>query len=131
MQGLATEVDFEGETFVVEAVFEVDNAVVPPPDFDILLSLSPDRSDAVPLNAQTVSGDIFVFTNTGEEVDQVRFFLNGEFFDDENVAPHDFVGSGVPFDTTTLDNGAHAVLAEVDFDGETFVVESMIEVDNS
>ena len=87
-----------------------------------------------------MSGDVYVFTNTGTEVDQVRFFLDGEFFDDENNAPHDRVGAvpvtdldrdARPFDTTELDNGTHSLLAEIDFDGDTIVVESTFEVDNS
>ena len=108
--------------------------------FDIILSQSADRSGQVPLDGETVSGDIYVFTNTGTDVDQVRFFLDGEFFDDENIAPHDLVGAvpgtdldrdARPFDTTELNNGTHSLVAEIDLDGDTLVVESMFEVDNS
>lgn len=130
---ITAEIDFDGETFVVIAEFLVDNAVEPPTsasEFDVLFSLSSDRSGAVSLNSETVLGDIFVFTNTDEEVDQVRFFIDGEFYDDENVAPHDLVGGGVPFDTTGLDNGPHSMTAEIDFDGDTFVVTAVFEVDN-
>ena len=112
--------------------FEV---VEPPvvPDFDILLSLSPDKSGAVPLNGETVSGEIFVFTNTDDSVEGVTFFIDGELIRMERVAPHDLAGTvrgdgtglerdARPFDSSDLEDGEHEMVVEIDLNNANGVV---------
>ena len=108
--------------------------------FDILVSLSPDRSGAVSLDGETVRGEIFVFTDTDDSVDSVSFYINGNFVNDEGVSPHDLAGTAPgtpgarpahPFDTFGLPNGLHSVRAEVDTGDSVVVVEADFIVDNA
>jgi hypothetical protein len=92
--------------------------------FDILVSQSATRSSPVPLQGQTVSGNIYVFTSPDtSDISRVRFYL-----DDPNMTgtprqlerngPYDFAGGSVntanPFNTATLVNGTHTITAAVD-----------------
>ncbi len=98
----------------------------------LLLSRSPDRSNAVPLNGSTVSGVIYVYYENinpralTNPVKQVAFWL-----DDPNPArptgaprrievtcPCDFAGTAelnraLGFDTTALSKGTHTITAQV------------------
>ena len=96
--------------------------------YDLLLSLSPDRSNPVPLDGEAVAGDIYVFTSPDDGVSQVQFFLDdpemiGEPIQIENLAPYDFAAStsgqvyGYPYDTTQLPDGTHEITALIKLDG--------------
>ncbi|MBC8124083.1 MAG: VCBS repeat-containing protein [Gemmatimonadaceae bacterium] len=85
------------------------------------LSLSPDRSNPVPLAGQTVSGDVYVFAS-GKDADflRVRFFIDdpdrsGESFRTELAAPFDLSGASGskanPSDSRALTNGTHTITA--------------------
>ena len=76
--------------------------------YNLRMSVSPNRSGAVPLSGQIVSGNIYVFTGPDTGVKRVSFSLDGVPHSVENYAPFDFEGTGVgnvalPFDTTQLD----------------------------
>jgi len=104
----------------------------------ILLSTSPDRSAAVPLDGATVSGDIFVFTDTDATDRDVRFWLDdperlGSPIKVERKWPHDLNGTAddgtaSPFDTTALSDGTHIITVRVrDADGlSTFAHASFV-----
>ncbi len=76
---------------------------------DLQLSPSPDRTGAVPLDSESVSGDIYVFATPDPDVSQVRFYLDdpgmsGAPFSTDDAAPFDFAGSevGVFFEANGL-----------------------------
>ena len=86
--------------------------------YEVLVSLSSDRSAASALDGQTVSGNIFVFSSPDTGVvtgrrSRVLFFVDGAFVRSDGLAPFDLAGGTVatalPFDTTTLANGQHTI----------------------
>jgi hypothetical protein len=114
----------------------------PHPPHRLLVSHSPNRALAVPLQGEAVRGDAYVFVETPERVTQVRFF-----FDDpqrtksarqtERTAPYDFVGGASgggdasPFDTTTVRDGAHLITAAIDrLDGGADVIHGAFVIAN-
>lgn len=99
---------------------------------ELLLSLSADRSNAVPFIEQTVNGNIYLFVS-GTGISQVSFYLDdperiGSPTQVVNVSPYDFVGTAAsgqanPFDTNTLANGFHTITAFISLSGgETQVI---------
>jgi glucose/arabinose dehydrogenase/N-acetylneuraminic acid mutarotase len=95
--------------------------------YELLLSLSPDRSNPVPLAGQTVAGNIFVFTQPQTGVAKVRFYLDNPAMSGtptftEKTAPHDFAGTASdgtakPYDTKKIADGSHTITAAVDLSG--------------
>ncbi len=111
----------------------------------LMVSLSPDRSNASALEGQTFSGSIYVFIDPsfgivditprraktkdtgvvdGSTVDFIRFYYddpNGvEPFNIEGLGPYDFAGTGageqaLPFNTLAQVDGDHTISAEVVF----------------
>jgi len=79
-------------------------------DYQLLLSTRSDRSNAVKLSGQTISGDVYVFLDPEAYVSQVVFSIDGTYHNTENYAPYDL---GVPFDTITLSNGTHTISARI------------------
>lgn len=111
------------------------------PTYSVLVSYSPDRSSAAPLEGQTVSGDIYVFIRKDTKISQLRFF-----FDDPAAtvyayatgmnSPYDFTGgsasSANAFDTTTIADGQHAIGAEIHLSsGQTLTVSSTFTIVNT
>ena len=87
--------------------------------YNLLVSLSSNRSGAVPLSGQIVSGNIYVFTGPDTAVKRVSFSLDGVPHSVENYAPFDFEGTGVgnvalPFDTTQLTDDVHQITATIE-----------------
>lgn len=110
----------------------------PPPstgDYELLLSLSADRTGATPLDGATVSGDVYAFVSPGDGIDAVTFTVDGVRPRTDGAAPFDLAGTSRSGDarayrTGRLGAGSHTVAAEIDFvDGSTetivatFVVE--------
>ncbi len=95
---------------------------------DLSLSFSPDRSGAVPLQGETVSGDIYVFTSPETGISQVSFYLDdpgmaGSPIQVERLAPYDFAGSSpdqsaaLPYDTAQLSDGVHEITELIELSG--------------
>ncbi|GEM_PF-6122446 len=80
-------------------------------DYQLLLSTNSDRSNAVKLSEQTISGNVYIFLDPEDYVSQVVFSIDGATHNTENYAPYDL---GVPFDTTSLTNGAHTISARIE-----------------
>ena len=110
--------------------------------YEILVSLSADRSGAVSLEGESVAGDVFVFTSPDTGVSEVRFWVDdpsrsGSADKVERNAPFDLAGTNrddtaIPFDTTSLGDGSHSVTAELVLDdGSVVVVDSTFTVANS
>jgi lysophospholipase L1-like esterase len=65
---------------------------------DLLLSPLPDRSNAVPLDGETLSGLAYVFVNPGSGGSRASFYvddmeMNGAPYQVDNLAPFDFMGT--------------------------------------
>ena len=58
-------------------------------DYQLLLSTRSDRSNAVKLDGQTISGDVYIFLNPEAYVSQVVFSIDGQTHNTENYAPYD------------------------------------------
>jgi acid phosphatase type 7 len=107
----------------------------------LMLSLASNRSNPVPLEGQTVSGNIYVFVSPESGASQVRFYLDnpsasGTPIWTENNPPWDFAGGSVsaanPYNTTSLSNGAHSITASITLtSGGTTVITSNFTVNNS
>ena len=87
--------------------------------YSLLMSTSPNRTGAVSLDGQSVSGNIYVFTGPDAGVKRVSFYLDGVFHRLEGYAPYDFDGTGaggiaLPTDTTRLSNGEHQIKAVIE-----------------
>jgi len=104
-----------------------------------MVSGSPNRSNAVPLDGATVSGTVYVFTRQPENPTRVRFFgdttdLSGSPWHSESIAPYDFAGGSV--DSANgypswgfYGGGAHKISAVFDLpNGETRVATASFSV---
>ncbi len=97
-------------------------------DYTLLLSYNSDRSDAVDLSGQTISGDVYIYLNPEAYVSQVVFSIDGQTHNTENYAPYDV---GEPFDTTSLSNGSHNISASVRLqDGTTDTLNTIFNAQN-
>lgn len=88
------------------------------PASGILLSYSPDRSNAVDLSGRTVSGNIYVFVPaTG--VSRVAFLVDGKLVKNENLPPFDLAGTATTgnlanaFNASGLSAGTHSIQAQI------------------
>lgn len=86
--------------------------------YDLMVSDSPDRSDAVFLEDTAVEGNIYVFVEPVKDIKKVEFFIDGELHQTENYAPYDLAGSAgsglaAPFDAEALKSGAHTFSARI------------------
>jgi N-acetylneuraminic acid mutarotase/glucose/arabinose dehydrogenase len=109
--------------------------------YSLMVSTAPDRSAAVALQGQTVSGNIYVFVTPTTGVTRVRFFvddptMSGAPFLTDTSAPYDLAGTNKngtarAFNTGPLSNGSHSVTAAVDLTGGgTEAVTSTFTADN-
>ena len=104
-------------------------------DDDLLVSRSPDRSSPVPLEGESVTGDIFVSASPEAGVNKVSFYIDGVFHQREFDAPYDLSGTNrdvaYPFDTNELSDGLHQISALIELDGGgTEVISSIFTVAN-
>lgn len=108
----------------------------------LMFSERSDRGAPLPLEGAEIAGKTFVFVSAAGTVNRVRFWLDdperlGAPRKDERNAPWDFAGtakndSALPFDTTTLADGAHVVTAVVEFfDGTSQVLQGRFSLSNS
>ncbi len=106
--------------------------------YTLLMSSLPDRSAAILLDGQTISGDIYVYTNPDSGVDQVAFSIDGVVVRTESFGPFDLGGTGDdiatanPFATDQLADGDHEVSAQVTLvDGGSEFLSATITVSNN
>lgn len=94
-----------------------------PSAYQLTLSRSSDRSNPVPLSAQTVSGDVYIFVAPEESISQVVFSIDGTSVQTESLAPYDLAGtnggSAYPYDTHQLSDGTHEASASIRFSDGT------------
>jgi glucose/arabinose dehydrogenase/N-acetylneuraminic acid mutarotase len=94
------------------------------PTHQLLLSLSPDRSGAVPLQGESVHDSVYVFTQSSVAVNRVRFYLDdpqmtGTPRQTESRGPYDFAGtatdgSAKPWNTRKHADGTHTITAAIE-----------------
>jgi hypothetical protein len=115
----------QGVVFAVAASTDVS--------YDLLVSFSPDRSNAAKLDGITVRGNMFVFTSPDVDVTKVTFFVDDPgmtgtgYSKVENRAPYDLAGTdlhtsgrpALPFDTTGLADGSHQITTRIQLSDET------------
>jgi hypothetical protein len=104
------------------------------------LSTSSNRSNPVPLDGRTVSGNIYVFVSPETGITQARFYIDntsasGTPLQTENTAPWDFAGGSTTtanaYDTRKLSNGAHSITASITLtSGATVVTTASFTVSN-
>ncbi|MEX2377992.1 MAG: G8 domain-containing protein [Dehalococcoidia bacterium] len=139
--GVATVVT---STFTVDNVLEDEDDPAPgetnPGAYSLSVSSSSDRSNAVQLEGESVSGDIHVFTSSEGGIGRVTFWIDdpamaGAPFQVENIAPYDMAGgttsSANGFDTSLLAEGQHSITALIELgDGGSETVSSSFTVVN-
>lgn len=91
---------------------------------ELLVSTSPDRSTPVPVASQPVQGVVYVFVADADDLDQVRFYLDGKLVKTEDNVPWDLAGTApdkqaLPFDTRDLLDGTYALRAQLNKGGTT------------
>jgi len=106
----------------------------------LLVSQSPDRSNAVPLDGASIYGSVFVFLATGEPeilVNNVEFFVDGTSATKDNKAPYDLIGgtdtTAKSYDTSkALKDGPHTAEAVLTLkDGTVQTWTASFSVDNA
>ncbi|MFQ5879009.1 MAG: fibronectin type III domain-containing protein, partial [Dehalococcoidia bacterium] len=104
--------------------------------YGLFVSPFADRSSAVLLQSETISGDMAVFVSPETAIARVRFLLDGVLHQSENRAPWDFngtAGSGDAnlYNSGQLLDGLHTITAEIDLSaGGTEVVSATFTADN-
>jgi hypothetical protein len=113
-----------GGTDVISSSFTVSNSggCSPCPD-SLLVSSSASRSSPAPLDAKTVSGDVYVFVPANNGITGVKFYLDdpqrvGTPIKTEGFAPWDFAGTASggaanPYSTLQLSDGSHSITAAI------------------
>jgi len=84
----------------------------------LLVSASANRSAPSTLAGQSMSGKIYVFTNSTAAVKSVQFYLDNGLKQTEGLGPYDFAGTAAngtanPFDTNVIATGGHTIKAVV------------------
>lgn len=136
-----TAVDQDGNESDPSATVDAERPAPPPAAFEIVVSTSNRRTNPVPLEGQTVSGNVYVFTTpTDSSIAGVRFYLDdpgmtGGPHQIETNPPYDFAGGSTskadPFKTTSIANGPHTITAALDMDdGTTQVIHARFTVQN-
>jgi hypothetical protein len=90
------------------------------PGYRLMVSQSPNRSNPIELEGQTVAGAIYAFTSPDTNVDDVRFYIDDPErlktpYRVEGNAPYDLAGGSAtvatPYDTRKVPDGSHTVTA--------------------
>ncbi|WP_166646076.1 Kelch repeat-containing protein [Halospina denitrificans] len=107
----------------------------------LLVSELPNRSGAVPLSNQAITGEAFIFVGPATDLKRVEFYLDAgppaSPRQTENIPAFDFAGTAAdgtayPFDTTTEADGQHTVTARITYNsGATETQSGLITIDNS
>ena len=94
---------------------------------DLILSLSSNRINPVPLQGESVTGNMYVFASPVTGISRVSFYLDdpqmaGSPIQVENLAPYDLAGTNLngsakPYDTTRLADGVHRITAMIALGG--------------
>ena len=105
------------------------------PSLSIQYSQEADRDPASLLDGAVVAGNLYVFVPAVPGITQVRFSLDGQLRQTENLAPWDFGGGSAaaanPLDTRSLTSGTHEILAEISLDtGQTVAAQAGFVVNN-
>ncbi|HLT20939.1 MAG TPA: hypothetical protein VKZ96_15885 [Thermomicrobiales bacterium] len=89
----------------------------PHPDiYGLVYSLSSNRAEPRELAGATISGKVYVFTTPDSpDIEELNFYLDGDYVGEEENAPYDFMGGTVAsarsWDTTRVADGQHTIEA--------------------
>ncbi len=123
----------DGTTQNINAVCTVSNitatASTNTEPYRLMLSRYSNRSGAVDLNGQSISGNVYIFLNLdASSVSRVTFSVDGQTHNTESTVPYDL---GLPFNTNQLSNGSHTISAQVRLqDGTTQNINAVCTIDN-
>ncbi len=100
------------------SLFALCALAMPVAALELLLSHSPQRAPALPLDGQSVEGEIYVFVDPPEEIAQIDFSLDGHPLATEEYPPFDLggtdpQGNALPFGTERLEEGRHTLIAQL------------------
>jgi fibronectin type 3 domain-containing protein len=134
-----TAVDASGNESVPSAIANASRPAET--TYQLLVSSAANRASPIPLDGQTVVGNIYIFTAPDTPgISRVRFWLDnptlsGNPWRTENNAPYDFNGGTVstakPFETRSLTDGMHTISATIEFaDGTRTVISASFTVAN-
>ncbi len=99
---------------------------------ELRVSSEADRSAAVALEGASLTGQRYIFFQPSGSISQVRFFLDqgsdGTLFQREGISPYDFAGTqpddlAFPFDSASLADGDHYIVAEITASSGTISLE--------
>ncbi|GAA5188253.1 hypothetical protein [Ferrimonas gelatinilytica] len=100
------------------SLFALCALALPVAALELLLSHSPERAPALPLDGQSVEGEIYVFVDPPHEIAQIDFSLDGHPLTTEEYPPFDLQGTdnqgnALPFATESLEEGHHTLTAQI------------------
>ncbi|MBY6188321.1 metallophosphoesterase [Marinobacter hydrocarbonoclasticus] len=104
--------------------------------YQLMWSATADRANPQPLNGPTLSGDIYVFIDRDDGLDQVRFSIDGNLVQTENNAPWDLGGTesnkdARPYDSAKLSDGTHTISATlIPISGDNIELSGTLVVNN-
>ena len=126
-----TAIDTSGNEsgYSVEVVANATSSEPATEDYQLLLAYNSNRSGAIKLDEQTISGDVYIFLDPEANVSQVVFSIDGQYHNTENYAPYDL---GLPFDSSHLSNGSHTISALIQHqDGSSQTISAGCVVENA
>lgn len=96
----------------------------PPIDDTLLVSTSPDRSNPIPLEGSSLSGNVYIFAASSEGVSSITFILSGRSPKTDASAPFDLMGTqpdgtAKPLGASRLGAGEHSVQATLNLEDGT------------
>src|SRR5688572_13315531 len=102
-------------------------------DYELRVSSSSSRSSSSALNGKTLCGNAYVFVKDEDEIEEIKFYIDGTFFRTDGNEPWDLVGAtsdgkAKPYDTTKLSNGQHTIAAHVYTDDGKKVIAAIFTV---
>lgn len=127
--------DLDGPAVRAEtATFQIQHIVEP----RLVVSMTPDRMNPVPLDGLTLTGTVYVSLQPGTRLDsewgKVEFFVDGASQQVEGGLPYDlaggsnFFGDASPFDLGSLTPGVHTLEARVPAGDAGEVISAVIQV---
>ncbi len=97
-----------------------------PSTYDLLVSTSSNRSNAVRLDGWSGTGDIYAFVKPETGISRIRFFVDdpymkGSPYQVESYTPYDLSGGSAaaanPFDSSRLSSDWHTITASIELSG--------------
>jgi len=126
-----------GTSKYLQTIWTCDNGIVQNKvnnrGVDIVVSASTSRDSPIALHGQTLTGaSNYIFVNPANSINQVRWFIDraDQVVATETATPFDLSG-GRPWDSTSVTDGSHRIIATITFsDGTSGSIDSTFVVRN-